>query len=160
MDSRTQRLSYGGWRRVSALNPAKWAKVEPSHDPVQCDSMNGNCVLIPWGVAEIVGNIDPAFTHGMGDLDYGFRARKFGCTVWIAPGYVGECDLNCDKGRWADGSLPLRIRWKHMLGPKGLPPREWLLFTYRHSGWLWPICWVNPYVKWWVKGAWRRLLSP
>jgi len=91
--------------------------------------MNGNCVLIPRSAAERVGNLDARFTHRMGDLDYGFRARRAGCALWIAPGYVGTCAANAP----ADETLPVRERWRRLLGPKGLPPREWWVFTWRHN---------------------------
>jgi GT2 family glycosyltransferase len=59
-----------------------------------CDTMHGKCVLIPRSVVQIVGNLDPAFVHYIGDWDYGLRTRQEGCTVWIAPGYLGTCSLN------------------------------------------------------------------
>src|SRR5437867_1819294 len=55
-------LSYGGWRRISRINPADCRKVEPGDKPNRCDTMNGNCVLIPNEVAERVGNLDAEFT--------------------------------------------------------------------------------------------------
>jgi GT2 family glycosyltransferase len=157
-DPTTRELSYGGWKSDRGNNPLRCRKLEPSDSPLQCDSINGNCVLIPRDVITVVGNLDPTFTHGMADMDYGFRARMMGCTIWVAPGYVGTCELNSGKGLWTDHSLPIRERWKRLLEPKGLPPREWLVFTRRHSGWLWPLYWVNPYVKFWLKGflgVWR-----
>lgn len=148
-------LTYGGMNRVSRWNPLRMGKVMPQKEAVQCDTMNGNCVLLSRSVAKLVGNLDGSFTHSMGDMDYGFRARELGCNIWIAPGFVGTCGLNAGEGMWADVRLPLQERWKRMLGPKGLPPKEWLVFTYRHGGWLWPILWANPYVKFWFKGLLR-----
>lgn len=154
-DQENGQLTYGGWRQVSQWNPLKMVKVMPQSEAVQCDTVNGNCVLLSRSVVKLAGNLDGSFTHGMGDMDYGFRARKRGCKIWIAPGFVGTCDLNSGKGMWADVRLPLQERWKRMLEPKGLPPKEWLVFTYRHGGWLWPILWVNPYIKFWIKGLLR-----
>lgn len=154
----TGRISYGGWKRIRrpTLLPPKWIKVEPSDHPVECDSMNGNCVLIPGSVVRLVGNLDPRFTHAMGDLDYGFRARAKGCRLWMTPGFVGTCNANADKGTWKDKALPVLVRWRQLVSPKGLPPKEWLLFMRRHGGWLWPLLWVNPYLKFWLRAAYER----
>lgn len=146
-DQNSGNISYSGWKRKSFINPSNCFRVSPEFEPVQCDTMNGNCVLIPQSVVEKVGNLDPRFTHAIGDMDYGFRARRAGCSIWVAPGFVGECSTNTGKGLWTDRSLPWRERFRRMLGPKGLPPREWLVFTRRHSGPLWPLFWANPYVK-------------
>jgi GT2 family glycosyltransferase len=153
-DPKSEKLSYGGWRGLSRYNRLSFAKVEPDRlKPLECDSMNGNCVLISRAVAQRVGNLDPVFTHGMGDLDYGLRARKRGCRIWIAPGFIGSCKQNTGKGLWSDSSAPLWDRWKRLLGPKGLPLNEWLTFTRRHAGWLWPLHWANPYLKFWVRSV-------
>lgn len=154
-DQDIAKLTYGGMHRVSRWNPLRMGKVMPQKEAVQCDTMNGNCVLLSRSVAKLAGNLDGSYTHSMGDMDYGFRARELGCNIWIAPGFVGTCGLNAGEGMWADVRLPLQERWKRMLGPKGLPPKEWLVYTYLHGGWLWPILWANPYVKFWVKGLLR-----
>lgn len=40
--------------------------------------MNGNCVFIPSEIVNAIGNLDPIFSHAMGDIDYGLRAQKKG----------------------------------------------------------------------------------
>jgi GT2 family glycosyltransferase len=164
-DSTTGRMSYGGMCSVSQFSPMDVRKIPPSNAPQRCDTINGNCVLIPHIVAATMGNLDPAFTHAMGDMDYGYRAKKAGCSLWIAPGYVGECVLNTGRGFWTDRSLSVRERWCRLLGPKGLPPREWFVFTSRHAGPLWPLYWLNPYLKFWrgalgevIKRSLRRIV--
>ncbi|MDP2240443.1 MAG: glycosyltransferase family 2 protein [Burkholderiales bacterium] len=154
-DQKSGQLTYGGWRQVSQWNPLKMVKVMPQSEAVLCDTVNGNCVLLSRGVVKLAKNLDGSFTHSMGDMDYGFRARKLGCKIWVAPGFVGTCDLNAGKGMWTDVRSPVQERWKRMMGPKGLPPKEWLVFTYRHGGLLWPLLWINPYVKFWIKGLLR-----
>ena len=151
-DPDTKGMSYGGWRLGrSRLGAISWDKVEPGQDEwINCDAMNGNFVLIPGAVAERVGNLDEAFTHGMGDLDYGLRARSSGCSIIIAPGYYGVCQANDGAGLWSDQSLPAMQRWRKMLGPKGLPLMEWKVFTRRHGGSYWPLLWLGPYVKFWI----------
>jgi GT2 family glycosyltransferase len=121
--------------------------VPPATDARRCETFNGNVVLISAEVARRVGPIDAAFTHSMGDLDYGLRAGRHGCEVWLAPGTVGTCTGNPPPARWKDGSLPLRTRLALVRGPKGLPPREWFVFTRRYGGVGWPLYWASPYVR-------------
>ncbi len=131
----------GGWRRQ--LTP-----VDP--DPtalLACDTMNGNCTLLPRRVVETVGNLDPVFHHSFGDLDYGFRARAAGFGIYVAPGYVGSCSDNSREGTWRDRTAPFARRWRHLNSPKGSPFREWTLYCRRHLGWLWPLYAISPYAK-------------
>lgn len=152
-DSKTKALTYGGVVRRSRWRPLKFDLVEPGEQAKRCDTMNGNCVLIPRSVVQIVGNLEPAFTHYAGDWDYGLRARRQGCTVWIAPGYVGTCSQNYQPGSEADSPIDIGEGLKKLSQPKGLPVREqvlhpfweWKVFAQRYGGLLWPIYWLIPY---------------
>jgi GT2 family glycosyltransferase len=146
-DVHSKFTTYGGVRRYSRWRPLKFTLINPEEKPIQCDTMNGNCVLIPREVVTAVGNLDSSFTHGMGDFDYGLRAAKAGCSIWIAPGYIGKCSRNSDKGTWKDKTLTVRERWKKVRQPKGLPPHEWKLFARRYAGPLWVFYWGSPYIK-------------
>jgi len=152
-DPETGLFSYGGWTQYQkATGLISWEKKPPNMDtPISCDTINGNCVLISRSVVERIGNLDPAFHQGMGDLDYGLRATKNGCQIQIAPGYYGTCAINDHPGLWADGSLPLLSRWQKLLGPKGFPVKAWGVFTYRHKGHLWFLSWLAPYILFWLK---------
>ena len=146
-DPRTGAHTYGGVVRSSLIHPLKYRLLEPGDDPRQCDTMNGNCVLIPRSVAAVVQNLSPEFRHGIGDFDYGLRARKAGCTVWGAPKYIGTCARNDVDGGFLDPRLPLRNRWRHMMSSKGLAPGEHLVYARRHGGAFWPFFWVLPYIR-------------
>lgn len=145
-------FSYGGWQqRAGKFFSISWEKIPPLMDRWRyCDTMNGNCVLIPRSVAEKTGNLDSHFTHSMGDLDYGLRAKKNGCQIIIAPGYFGVCSANDGTGLWTDERLPLVERWRKLLGPKGLPIKEWMIFSRRHKGYPWVLVWLSPYLMFWV----------
>jgi GT2 family glycosyltransferase len=109
--------------------------------------MNANFALIPKEVAEVVGNLEPRFTHQFGDLDYGLRASRAGFPVALIPGFAGECNPNSSAGSWRDPRLAFAQRWRHLLSPKGVPFPEWGLFTWRHYGWRWPLYAASPYLK-------------
>ena len=54
-------------------------KLVPLNGKLQkCETFNGNIVLIPHYVHELIGFNDPYFHHSLGDLDYGMRANKAG----------------------------------------------------------------------------------
>jgi len=150
-DPHTGQVSYGGFTRHVGPIVNRLRRVIPSGHPIDCDTMNGNCVLIPQSVVKRLGNLDHRFTHSMADLDYGLRAKRAGFSVSVAPGYVGDCVTNSGDGLWQDRRLPTISRWKKMMGPKGLPPSEWLCFTRRHAGRFWPLIWISPYVRFWVR---------
>ncbi len=162
-DPKTKTLTYGGVVRRSRWRPLKFDLVEPGEQVKHCDTMNGNCVLIPREVVQVVGNLELAFTHYAGDWDYGLRAGQQGCTVWIAPGYVGTCSQNYQPGSEADLPVNLGDGLKKIGQPKGLPVREqvlhpigeWKVFAQRHGGLLWPIYWLIPYRRL----LWNSLIS-
>ena len=149
-DPLTQHTTYGGVTRSSRLHPARFARVLPGHEPRPCQTMNGNCVLICRQVAERIGNLSEAFTHGMADYDYGLRAAQAGCSIWVAPGHVGTCANDHPRQSWRDPTVPRRHRWRQVTSTKGLPPREWGLFLKRHGGPLWPLYWLVPYARIWL----------
>lgn len=113
-------------------------------------------MLIPGPVAAPAGNLSAEFVHGMGDFDYGLRARRLGCTVWVAPGFVGTCPRNSAARTWQDPALGLRERWAAFCGLKGTPPRQWREFARRHAGPLWPVFSITPYIRFLVSSAFRR----
>jgi GT2 family glycosyltransferase len=137
-------LSYGGVRRTSSRRPLSFMLVAPGEDPEPAETMNGNIALVPREVARRVGNIDPAYRQKMGDFDYGLRARKQGCAVWVAPGTIGECATH--PGRRTD-EQPLLDELRRLWSVKELPPRPWATFVRRWAGPLWPAYWLSPYVR-------------
>lgn len=146
-DRATHQVTYGGRCARSRLKRFTYDLVWDASRSVECDVIEGNCVLIPRAVARRVGNLDPAFEHAMGDTDYALRARRMGIRAFVAPGVVGYCSVNPLRGSYFDRSLSLGQRWRLIRGRKGLPVRSWLRFTRRHGGLLWPIYFAWPYVK-------------
>lgn len=146
-DIQSGQLTYGGAVAQSRLRRFTYHRVWNELTPVACDTMNGNCVLIPRSIALRVGNLDPAYEHAMGDTDYALRARHAGFEIFVASGIIGYCSGNPAAGTFTDSSIPWRRRWKMILDRKGLPPRSWLHFTRKHGGILWPLYFIWPYTK-------------
>jgi GT2 family glycosyltransferase len=140
--------TYGGVRKSSRWGRPRFHLIaEVLEEPALCDAMNGNCVLISAEAAKRVGKLDARFPHGMGDFDYAMRARRAGIPVLLVPGWVGICTKNSMSGSWRDGSLPIRERWRKLTSIKGLPPRAWWAFCWRHMGWYAPISFLSPYLR-------------
>lgn len=154
-DNGSGETSYGGERQRSAWRPMTLSRIVPRGAVQQCDTFNGNCVLISRGAADVLGNLDSAFVHAMGDTDYGLRARRAGIPMWVLPGYAGHCvNDGASSGGFGDRSLPFLQRWRLAMAPKGLPWRPWLVLCRRHAGVLWPLYWSWPYLKI-IATAWR-----
>ena len=75
-DAVTGEATYGGAVQSKLWYTKKFEFVEPGQTIQQCDTLFGNCVLIPGLVAAKVGNIDDVFIHRMADIDYGLRAQE------------------------------------------------------------------------------------
>lgn len=148
--------SYGGELQRDRLRPLTLVKLDPREEVQQCDTFNGNCVLISRQAAAQLGNLDPGFVHAMGDTDYGLRAKQAGIPMWVMPGYAGVCNNDGVASGSGVSPLPLRRRLNNMLGPKGLPWRPWKILCRRHAGLLWPLYWSWPYLKLLAPPGWSR----
>jgi len=146
-DHDSNRITYGGRVARSRFRRFAFDLVWSDEEPMACQAMEGNCVLIPRDVALRVGNLDPVFEHAMGDTDYGLRAQALGFKVYVGAGIAGHCSRNPATGTYNDPTLPMSTRWRLILGRKGLPVRSWLHFTKRHGGLLWPLYFSWPYAK-------------
>ena len=156
-DPDSHRPTYGGLRRVSSWRSMRLELLTPAAYPIECDSMNTNCVLVPREAALDIGNFDDAFRHRIADIDYGLRMRSAGFSNWVAPGFIGTCaDDHRPEASWVDPSTPLRERFRQVTQVKGLPWREWMVFTRRHGGLFWPAFWIWPYVKILLTSSARR----
>ena len=146
-DAATGRPSYGGGVRAARWRLTSWQTVPPADRPQRVEVMDGNLVLVPAETAELVGNVDAAYEHAMGDYDYALRAGRLGVQVWLAPGVLAHCAPNPQAGSFHDARLTTAARWRALLGRKGLPWRSWLHFTRRHTGPWWPLFFAWPYLR-------------
>ena len=146
-DPTTGRATYGGAVKSKKWYSNKFEFLKPNSVIQKCDAMYGNCVLIPKTVVAKVGNVDTAFVHTLGDLDYALRAGKLGCQIWVAPGYVGTCTKNSIRNSWVDTKLTILERLKKVLQIKAFPLKSWTIFCSRHSGSFWVFYWFLPYIR-------------
>lgn len=120
-------VTYGGWQHNKTL-------LMPQKIAIKCDYFNGNIVLIPKYVFHKVGFNDFRFRHSLGDFDYGLRASKLGISIYVAPGFLGKCNLHSSLSVWCDANKSFLERWKSFRSPLGQNPEEFFLFTMRHRG--------------------------
>lgn len=139
-DPITGNRSYGGIRGCG-----KPVDISGAFEP--CDTFNANAVLIPRAVYLEQGVFHSAYTHGMGDFDYGYQASRRGIRILQSQRALGTCHQNGMNGTWRDRSLPRSRRWKILSDPKGLPFMEWMTFNRRNGGWNWPMKTISPYVR-------------
>lgn len=134
-DSNTGLMTYSGFKRTSRRDPSKLERISPSSDQcLFCDTMNGNFVLIPRSVHKMVGAVDSAFIHQLGDIDYGYRVRAVGGKLWLARGFVGSCRANLRKMPFEKTGLSFAERWRAINSPLGLPISSWSRFMWRWGG--------------------------
>jgi GT2 family glycosyltransferase len=147
-DPDSGRPAYGGYSRDKII--------EPSYEMQTCDRINGNVLLVPREVFTVVGNLSPDFSHLYGDIDYGFRARKAGFELWVAPRFLGQCRRNpCPP--WADPSVPFSRRWRNLHSPTVYPLRENYVFSTRHYKWRGLIKILKLYLRVLFPGPWNEL---
>lgn len=122
-----EKTTYGGYANQRLLNPN--GMLQP------CDTFNGNCILIPRHVYTIVGNLDWAFRHAIGDMDYGYRAKRAGLKSYITPGYIGYCERGARLPAWACSEVPFLKRVKNLYSPLGYAePLLFFRFEKRNFG--------------------------
>ena len=153
-DPDTDKHTYGGVKRIGST--LGFRLVAPTDKAQRCDTMNGNCVLVPRSVARVTGNLSSKFTHAIADTDYGLRVGKDGFSCWVAPGYIGECQQGVPPD-WTNPEIPLHERLKNLYDPKGLPPRQWAAFTRIHVGFRWPLYVMKLWLHALFPGLWSKL---
>ncbi|MBU1425987.1 MAG: glycosyltransferase family 2 protein [Gammaproteobacteria bacterium] len=146
-DAVSGQLTYGGLVSRSRWSPNTLVHLPEADHPQSCQTLNGNCVLIPQQVVQAIGNIDDAFVHAIGDWDYGFRARRAGFGIWMVPGFVGTCSSNQPAVTLPAEAANIRLQLRKTCGPKRVPPHAWRVYVQRNCGLFWPAYFVRPYVS-------------
>lgn len=129
IDSKRERITYGGRNKYTGL-------ITDVNGITECDTFNGNIVLIPRQVYKLVGKNDPVFHHAIGDTDYGLRAQKMRIKSYISDVACGICDSHDKLPKWSDKNIPLhkRIKFLYRPGGNGANPIEFFIYKKRHYG--------------------------
>jgi GT2 family glycosyltransferase len=122
-----EEVTYGGRSNKTGL-------LFPENKLIICDYFNGNIVLIPKYTFKKVGINDPVFHHALGDFDYGLRAGKLGFNHYVAPDFLGRCDVHETLLTWCNSNKSFKQRWKAFKSPLGNNPEEFFIFKKRQDG--------------------------
>lgn len=108
-----------------------------SNDVRRIELFNGNIVLVSRRAFQVLGGLSPAYTHGLGDIDYGVRAKRAGVPVWLAAGSLGRCAAN-KTARWQRSDLSVWTRLRELHRPTGCPPWQLARLVWSNGGWWFP----------------------
>jgi len=123
-----KQASYGGWSSTGKL-------MVPNGKTQQCNTFNGNLVLVPNKVHQQLGPLDPLFLHSIGDYDYALRAKMRGIKCFILPDYSGYCEKHPTHATWCLPEVPFFKRLKALYTPlANSQPYYYFRFTLRHYG--------------------------
>jgi glycosyltransferase involved in cell wall biosynthesis len=141
-DQDTGLKTYGGRNRRGG-HPQRFLAAPSAAQIRPVSAFNGNVVLVPRGVRNVVGPIDGLFEHAYADDDYGIRASKLGVAMVCAAGTVGTCSPNPPR----PGPSGVRAAWRELQTPTSMPWRSQVRYLRRHGGALWPAYLVWGYGK-------------
>jgi GT2 family glycosyltransferase len=144
LSAESHETTYGGYKRREGISRLRFRRLR--EDEIACDTMNGNCVLIPNSAPDDIGLNDPRYSHAFGDVDYGLRAVRAGYTLLQMPEPVGFQEFSHDykNAVWKLTMGNARFVFTH---PKGIPLAEWYAFCRTNGGPLWPVNFGLRYFK-------------
>lgn len=109
-------------------------KFIPSGEPRVADApMNGNLVIIPKYVYEIVGPIFDGYHHQYGDYDYGMMLNRNRIDFYASSAFVGVCPQQPERYHHLSCKTLIQ-RFRLLFDPKGYDLHDAFLFKYRNWG--------------------------
>jgi len=107
--------------------------LQPNGDMQDIRNMNGNVVLVPRSVFSKLGNLCSVYHHDLGDIDYGYRAKRCGISVKttrmaVAVGYKNDI---C---RVRKAGVSVVGRFRKLYSPLGSPPIINFYFRAKYFG--------------------------
>ncbi|MCC4214248.1 glycosyltransferase family 2 protein [Leeuwenhoekiella parthenopeia] len=120
------RVIYGGM-------DANKMPIQPNGEMQKITNLNGNVVLVPRGVYQEIGILDPYYHHDLGDVDYGLRAQKSGFAVLTTTRGIGQGFSN-DISRMRLNNASFVKRYKYLYSPLGANPRINFYYRKRYKG--------------------------
>ena len=76
---------YSGVSRKSKFVPKYVHLMGEDDTGVPCETLNGNCILLPWHIFMEVPNIPKIYHHALGDYAYGFGITDKGYQILVPP---------------------------------------------------------------------------
>ena len=123
-----QTMSYGGFSKDDKI-------LTPDGSSQEAYIFNGNCVLIPKYVFNIVGMLDKRYPHAIGDYDYALRIREQNLKSYASSEFIGTCERNESLPLWCSTTVSLRRRIQNLYSPLGSShPYYYFIFERRHYG--------------------------
>ncbi len=108
-------------------------QIQPKGIPESCDFITGNFVLVSKKIFDEIGGLNPRYTHGIGDTDYGYRAIAKGFRCSTTSAYVGTCRIN-KKENWSSAEYSLFKRLSLLFDRSNGAITEYLYFVRYHRG--------------------------
>lgn len=124
-------ITYGGYDDKGLITPTK--EIE------KCKIFNGNLVLVPKEVYLKLGNLDFRFRHGIGDFEYGMRAKKESVNSYVTPVSVGVCERNVWPPSYLSNKNSLNKRLKLLYSPLGFNPKESFYLNSKYKNFFYAI---------------------
>lgn len=133
-------FTYGGHDR-------KYDAILPEGKPVTCRYANWNCFMIDRFVLDKIGPISEKYEHAGGDYDYSARMVRVGIPMYVASGYVAECECDHKIPQYFNPDKSISQRFKFFFSPKGEPFYSFFMFHWVDKRFKGLIIAVISYVK-------------
>jgi GT2 family glycosyltransferase len=128
LSTSTGQTTYSAFRETSRIKALGFHAIGAVSANTDCDTFNGNFVLVPGDFFRDIGGLDPIFHHGLGDIDLGLVAREAGIRSILYGTAVGTCEKGPEmRERLSRASFSQRLRLL-FCAPNGVAP-------YRHFVW-------------------------
>ena len=154
LDKEKKFVTYGGVKSRKSIF-RKFKKSQVNRAIKKVDTLNMNLALVPVETIQKFGFLSKNFTHSFADYEYGLRVSALGGSVWVSPGVVGYCDRN-EVLDLASFSSISELN-KFVASPLGLPFRDRYYFLRDCGGLLWPIEYIFPYIKIYIKFIHKKI---
>ena len=130
-ETTTKRVIYGGFDKSKHL-------ISANGELNEVYNLNGNFVLVPKSVFDIIGVFDPIYHHDLGDVAYGHEAHKQGLHVCTSRRYIGCTDaaLQSKDVRKRLYGVSVVKRFKKLYSPLGSNPFITFHFLSKYEGFL------------------------
>lgn len=121
-------IIYGGFDKNKNI-------ITPNGKMKEITYMNGNVVLVPKFVFNVLHFLDPIFHHDLGDVDYGLRATKNNIKVYSTKVPIGSGETN-NICRVRLNGTTIKRRFLKLYSPIGSNPNITFYFNKNHYGYL------------------------